>query len=161
MARSAPWSDAEGRAEPEDHKSILDRESCEPSGTSKRSTEVVPLCGASHPGGRGLASPLNSPLCGTTTSADGSHRTLRRRPPLLCHSNAESFAKPQGLARMYQFPIGELPGTAFIELRTSDPSHPRLGRRRRDRTADRPRPGTGGIHTRVLATDDEPPWTPR
>jgi uncharacterized protein (TIGR03086 family) len=32
----------------------------------------------------------------------------------------EIFAQPQALARTYQLPIGELPGTAFIELRTSD-----------------------------------------
>jgi uncharacterized protein (TIGR03086 family) len=32
----------------------------------------------------------------------------------------ETFAEPQGLTRTYQLPIGELPGTAFIELRTSD-----------------------------------------
>jgi uncharacterized protein (TIGR03086 family) len=32
----------------------------------------------------------------------------------------ETFAEPQGLARTYPLPIGELPGTAFIELRTSD-----------------------------------------
>jgi uncharacterized protein (TIGR03086 family) len=32
----------------------------------------------------------------------------------------ETFATPQALARTYQLPIGEIPGTAFIELRTSD-----------------------------------------
>jgi uncharacterized protein (TIGR03086 family) len=32
----------------------------------------------------------------------------------------ETFAEPQALTRTYQLPIGELPGTAFIELRTSD-----------------------------------------
>jgi uncharacterized protein (TIGR03086 family) len=32
----------------------------------------------------------------------------------------ETFAGPQALTRTYQLPIGELPGTAFIELRTSD-----------------------------------------
>lgn len=32
----------------------------------------------------------------------------------------ETFAAPQALTRTYQLPIGELPGTAFIELRTSD-----------------------------------------
>jgi uncharacterized protein (TIGR03086 family) len=30
------------------------------------------------------------------------------------------FAAPQGLTRTYQLPIGELPGSAFIQLRTSD-----------------------------------------
>ena len=32
----------------------------------------------------------------------------------------ETFAAPQALTRTYQISIGELPGTAFIELRTSD-----------------------------------------
>ena len=32
----------------------------------------------------------------------------------------ETFAQPQGLTRTYQLPIGELHGTAFIEVRTSD-----------------------------------------
>jgi uncharacterized protein (TIGR03086 family) len=32
----------------------------------------------------------------------------------------ETFAEPQALTRTYQLPIGEVPGTAFIELRTSD-----------------------------------------
>ena len=32
----------------------------------------------------------------------------------------ETFAQPQALTRTYQLPIGELRGTAFIELRTSD-----------------------------------------
>jgi uncharacterized protein (TIGR03086 family) len=32
----------------------------------------------------------------------------------------ETFAAPQGLTRAYQLPIGEVPGSAFIELRTSD-----------------------------------------
>jgi uncharacterized protein (TIGR03086 family) len=32
----------------------------------------------------------------------------------------ETFAEPQALTRTYQLPIGEIPGTAFIELRTSD-----------------------------------------
>jgi uncharacterized protein (TIGR03086 family) len=32
----------------------------------------------------------------------------------------ETFAEPQALIRTYQLPIGELPGTTFIELRTSD-----------------------------------------
>jgi uncharacterized protein (TIGR03086 family) len=32
----------------------------------------------------------------------------------------ETFAAPQALTRTYQLLIGELPGTAFIELRTSD-----------------------------------------
>ena len=32
----------------------------------------------------------------------------------------ETFAEPRALARTYQLPIGEIPGTAFIELRTSD-----------------------------------------
>jgi uncharacterized protein (TIGR03086 family) len=32
----------------------------------------------------------------------------------------ETFAAPQALIRTYQLPIGELPGTAFIGLRTSD-----------------------------------------
>ena len=32
----------------------------------------------------------------------------------------ETFAEPQALRRTYQLPIGELPGTAFIGLRTSD-----------------------------------------
>ena len=32
----------------------------------------------------------------------------------------ETFAAPQALTRTYQLPIGELPGTAFIQLRTSD-----------------------------------------
>ena len=31
-----------------------------------------------------------------------------------------TFAEPQALARTYQLPIGEIPGTTFIELRTSD-----------------------------------------
>ena len=32
----------------------------------------------------------------------------------------ETFAAPQALTRTYRLPIGEIPGTAFIELRTSD-----------------------------------------
>jgi uncharacterized protein (TIGR03086 family) len=32
----------------------------------------------------------------------------------------EIFAEPQALTRTYQLPIGELPGIAFMELRTSD-----------------------------------------
>jgi uncharacterized protein (TIGR03086 family) len=32
----------------------------------------------------------------------------------------EIFAEPQALSRTYRLPIGEIPGTAFIELRTSD-----------------------------------------
>jgi uncharacterized protein (TIGR03086 family) len=32
----------------------------------------------------------------------------------------ETFAAPQALTRNYQLPIGEIPGTTFIELRTSD-----------------------------------------
>ena len=32
----------------------------------------------------------------------------------------ETFAEPQALTRTYRLPIGELPGSAFIELRTSD-----------------------------------------
>jgi uncharacterized protein (TIGR03086 family) len=32
----------------------------------------------------------------------------------------DTFAAPQALTRTYQLPIGELPGSAFIELRTSD-----------------------------------------
>jgi len=32
----------------------------------------------------------------------------------------ETFAGPQALTRTYTLPIGEIPGTAFIELRTSD-----------------------------------------
>jgi uncharacterized protein (TIGR03086 family) len=32
----------------------------------------------------------------------------------------ETFAAPAALTRTYQLPIGELPGSAFIELRTSD-----------------------------------------
>jgi uncharacterized protein (TIGR03086 family) len=32
----------------------------------------------------------------------------------------ETFAEPLALTRTYQLPIGEIPGTAFIELRTSD-----------------------------------------
>jgi len=32
----------------------------------------------------------------------------------------ETFAEPEALTRTYQLPIGEIPGTAFIELRTSD-----------------------------------------
>jgi uncharacterized protein (TIGR03086 family) len=32
----------------------------------------------------------------------------------------EIFAEPGALTRTYQLPIGEVPGTAFIELRTSD-----------------------------------------
>ena len=35
----------------------------------------------------------------------------------------ETFAEPQAVTRTYQLPIGELPGTAFIELRTSDLIH--------------------------------------
>jgi len=31
-----------------------------------------------------------------------------------------TFAAPQALTRTYQLPIGEVPGTAFVELRTSD-----------------------------------------
>lgn len=31
-----------------------------------------------------------------------------------------TFAEPQALTRSYRLPIGEVPGTAFIELRTSD-----------------------------------------
>jgi uncharacterized protein (TIGR03086 family) len=32
----------------------------------------------------------------------------------------ETFADPQALTRTYQLPIGEVPGTAFIGLRTAD-----------------------------------------
>jgi uncharacterized protein (TIGR03086 family) len=32
----------------------------------------------------------------------------------------ETFAEPEALTRIYQLPIGELPGTAFIGLRTTD-----------------------------------------
>jgi len=32
----------------------------------------------------------------------------------------ETFGEPRALSRTYQLPIGEIPGTAFIELRTSD-----------------------------------------
>jgi uncharacterized protein (TIGR03086 family) len=32
----------------------------------------------------------------------------------------ETFAAPQALTRTYPLPIGEIPGTAFLELRTSD-----------------------------------------
>ena len=32
----------------------------------------------------------------------------------------ETFGEPRALSRTYKLPIGELPGTAFIELRTSD-----------------------------------------
>jgi uncharacterized protein (TIGR03086 family) len=32
----------------------------------------------------------------------------------------ETFAAPPAFTRTYQLPIGEIPGTAFIELRTSD-----------------------------------------
>ena len=32
----------------------------------------------------------------------------------------ETFAEPQALTRTFQLPIGEIPGSAFIELRTSD-----------------------------------------
>ena len=32
----------------------------------------------------------------------------------------ETFAEPQALTRTYQLPIGEIPGTVFIQLRTSD-----------------------------------------
>lgn len=32
----------------------------------------------------------------------------------------ETFTEPQALTRTYRLPIGELPGTAFLELRTSD-----------------------------------------
>jgi uncharacterized protein (TIGR03086 family) len=32
----------------------------------------------------------------------------------------ETFGEPHALSRNYQLPIGEIPGTAFIELRTSD-----------------------------------------
>ena len=32
----------------------------------------------------------------------------------------ETFAEPEGLLRIYRLPIGEIPGTAFIQLRTSD-----------------------------------------
>jgi uncharacterized protein (TIGR03086 family) len=32
----------------------------------------------------------------------------------------ETFAEPQALTRTYQLPIGEIPGTTFLELRTSD-----------------------------------------
>jgi uncharacterized protein (TIGR03086 family) len=32
----------------------------------------------------------------------------------------ETFGEPGALSRTYQLPIGELPGTAFIELRTTD-----------------------------------------
>jgi uncharacterized protein (TIGR03086 family) len=32
----------------------------------------------------------------------------------------ETFAEPRGLTRTYPLPIGDVPGTAFIELRTSD-----------------------------------------
>jgi uncharacterized protein (TIGR03086 family) len=32
----------------------------------------------------------------------------------------ETFAEPEALSRAYQLPIGEIPGSTFIELRTSD-----------------------------------------
>ncbi len=32
----------------------------------------------------------------------------------------KTFAEPEALIRTYQLPIGELPGTAFLEVRTSD-----------------------------------------
>jgi uncharacterized protein (TIGR03086 family) len=32
----------------------------------------------------------------------------------------DTFAGPEALTRTYQLPIGEIPGTTFIELRTSD-----------------------------------------
>lgn len=32
----------------------------------------------------------------------------------------ETFADPQALTRIYQLPIGEVPGTAFIRVRTAD-----------------------------------------
>ncbi len=32
----------------------------------------------------------------------------------------DTFAEPEALTRTYQLPIGEIPGTTFIELRTSD-----------------------------------------
>ncbi len=32
----------------------------------------------------------------------------------------EIFTQPEALTRTYQLPIGEIPGTAFIEIRTSD-----------------------------------------
>jgi uncharacterized protein (TIGR03086 family) len=32
----------------------------------------------------------------------------------------ETFAEPQALTRAYKLPIGEIPGAAFLELRTSD-----------------------------------------
>ena len=35
-------------------------------------------------------------------------------------SAQDTFARPQALTRKYQLPIGEIPGTTFIELRTSD-----------------------------------------
>ena len=44
---------------------------------------------------------------------DGTHRASAK-------AAQEVFAEPQALTRTYQLPIGELPGAAFIELRTSD-----------------------------------------
>jgi uncharacterized protein (TIGR03086 family) len=41
------------------------------------------------------------------------HRTSAREAQ-------EIFAEPHALTRTYQLPIGDIPGTAFIELRTSD-----------------------------------------
>jgi uncharacterized protein (TIGR03086 family) len=32
----------------------------------------------------------------------------------------KTFAEPEALTRTYRLPVGEVPGTAFIELRTSD-----------------------------------------
>ena len=32
----------------------------------------------------------------------------------------DTFAEPEALTRTYQLPIGEIPGTAFLELRTGD-----------------------------------------
>ena len=41
--------------------------------------------------------------------------------PLVAHQRAQAtFAEPEALTRTYQLPIGEVPGGAFIGLRTAD-----------------------------------------
>ena len=54
----------------------------------------------------GLVAPLPDDL-------GGAHRAS-------AEAAQETFAAPQALTRTYQLPIGEIPGTTFIELRTSD-----------------------------------------
>ena len=55
---------------------------------------------------RGQVAPLPEDLC-------AAHRASAK-------AAQETFTAPEGLTRTYQLPIGEVPGTVFIELRTSD-----------------------------------------